>query len=239
MYAEAEQAFLSILEQDDENANAVFNLITIYIDQYSLNNAEDVLVKYGKCLTTEDINELKSKLYKMQNEINIIEDTDKTKLLNISMDVNTKKHNVKLYLNENEPGHRVICEFFAKNALYKPGLSNFFASVLRESDCLIDIGAHIGYFSLLGATLVGYHGSVLSFEPEEKNYRNLYANIVLNNCENIKTFDLALGLENKTAKLFVNADDDAGHALWNVGRHADYIQSRMNCITRDVQVAVT
>ena len=79
-YAEAEQACLSILEQDEANANAVFNLSTIYIDQYRLNSAEDVLVKYGKCLTTEDINELKAKLYKMQNEINMVEDTDKTKL---------------------------------------------------------------------------------------------------------------------------------------------------------------
>ena len=78
---------------------------------------------------------------------------------------------------------------------------------------------------------------VFSFEPEEKNYRYLHENMVLNNFSNIKIFNTALGLETKTAKIFINSDNDAGHALWNVGCHPDYLKSRLHCITRDVQVA--
>ena len=85
--------------------------------------------------------------------------------------------------------------------------------------------------------MVGYQGQVFSFEPEEKNYRYLHENIALNNFNNIKLSKAALGLEKKTAKIFINADNDAGHALWNVGRHPDYLESRLHCITRDVQVA--
>src|SRR5262249_17320933 len=129
------------------------------------------------------------------------------------------------------------CMSFAKNELYKSALAKLFASVLCVNDCLIDIGAHIGYFSLLGATLVGCNGQVFSFEPEEKNYRYLHENIAINNFNNVKLSNTALGLETQTAKIFINSDNDAGHALWNVGRHPDYLKSRLHCITRDVQVA--
>ena len=80
-------------------------------------------------------------------------------------------------------------------------------------------------------------GQVFAFEPEEKNYRYLHENIALNNFNNIKISNTALGLETKTSKIFINSDNDAGHALWNVGCHPDYLKSRLHCITRDVQVA--
>ena len=237
MYAEAEQIFLEVLCQDNNNANTVFNLISMYIENCDVKSAEDILIKHGNCLRTQDIHELKEKLYNIQNEINTVHTPEKTKIVNISMDVREKNHAVKLYLNEGEPGHRVISTCFAKNELYQTSLANFFASVLRVNDCLIDIGAYIGYFSLLGAALVGGDGQVFAFEPEEKNNRYLHGNIALNNFNNIKVSNTALGLETKTAKIFINSDNDAGHALWNVGRHPDYSKSRMHCITRDVQVA--
>src|SRR5947208_16851177 len=68
-YAEAEQIFLNILRQVNSNDNAVFNLITLYIDQYNMRSAEDILLKYGACLNTQDIHELKEKLHIIQNAL--------------------------------------------------------------------------------------------------------------------------------------------------------------------------
>jgi len=58
MYAEAEQIFLDVLCQDNNNAHAVFNLVAMYIDRYNINSAEDVLSKYISCLSIRDINEI-------------------------------------------------------------------------------------------------------------------------------------------------------------------------------------
>ena len=237
MYAEAEQIFLDILDQDNTNANTVFNLASLYIEQYNIKGAESIIVNHKSCLDEKDINELKEKLHNIKNELNIANILEKTKIVNISMDVHAKKHTLNLHLNEREPGHRAICTCFAKNELYKSSLAKFLATVLQMDDCFIDVGSYIGYFSLLGATLVGDNGKVLSFEPEEKNYRYFRENITINNFNNIKLSNNALGLETKTAKMFINADNDAGHALWNVGCHPDYLKSRLHCITRDVQVA--
>jgi FkbM family methyltransferase len=237
MYAEAEQMFLDSLDQDSNNANAVFNLVSMYIEKCNIDNAEYIIIKYGNCLRSQDINELKEKLYHIKNAMGDFSTVEKTKIVQISMDVHEKKHTLKLYLNEETPGHKAMYTCFIKNELYKSGLAKFLSTVLQVNDCFIDIGSHIGYFSLLGATLIGCNGQVFAFEPEEKNYRYLYENIALNNFDNIKISNVALGLETKTAKMFINSDNDAGHALWNVGCHPEYLKSRLHCITRDVQVA--
>src|SRR6266568_4932590 len=163
MYAEAEQIFFDILNQDNNDANTVFNLASLYIEQYNIKGAESIIMGHRSCLSEKDINELKEKLHNIKNEINSTNTLEKTKIVNISMDVHTKKHTLNLHLNEREPGHRAICECFAKNELYKSSLAKFLATVLRMDDCFIDIGSYIGYFSLLGATLVGGNGKVLSF----------------------------------------------------------------------------
>jgi FkbM family methyltransferase len=237
MYAEAEQMFLDSLCHDTNNADAIFNLVSLYADTYNIKNAEDIIIKYGNYLSTQDISALKENLHKIRNKIDRPRSIENMEVVEISMDVHEKKHTLKLYLNEREPAHRVMHICFAKNELYKSGLAKFLSTVLRANDCFIDIGSHIGYFSLLGATLIGCHGQVFAFEPEEKNYTYLYENIALNNFSNITMSNAALGLETKTAKMFINSDNDAGHALWNVGCHPDYPKSRLHCITSDVQVA--
>ena len=59
MYAEAEQIFLEVLCQDNNNANTVFNLISMYIENYDVKSAEYILIKHGNYLRTKDIHELK------------------------------------------------------------------------------------------------------------------------------------------------------------------------------------
>jgi FkbM family methyltransferase len=40
-------------------------------------------------------------------------------------------------------------------------------------DVVVDIGAHIGYYTLLFASLVGESGKVIAFEPDPANFRVL------------------------------------------------------------------
>ena len=63
MYAEAEQLFLEILYQGHDNTNTVFNLISMYIENYNVKSAENILTKYGNCLGSQDIQELKENLF--------------------------------------------------------------------------------------------------------------------------------------------------------------------------------
>src|ERR671917_314829 len=47
-------------------------------------------------------------------------------------------------------------------------------------DTVADVGAHVGYFSVIASRLVGSSGQVFAFEPEDANFEVLKANCILN-----------------------------------------------------------
>lgn len=66
-------------------------------------------------------------------------------------------------------------------------MTSFFLRHLKEGDCVLDIGAHVGFYSMLTSALVGERGSVHAFEPTpwtytllQKNTQSL-KNVVTNN----------------------------------------------------------
>jgi FkbM family methyltransferase len=120
--------------------------------------------------------------------------------------------------------------------LYEQETSNFLGTILAPGDTVIDIGAHVGYFSMLAATLVGPGGRVFSFEPEPRNYAHLLDHIELNGACNVCPMHMAVGATPSIAEFFVNSDNDGGHALWEVGRHPFNEQTRLAPQSRKVYV---
>lgn len=86
-------------------------------------------------------------------------------------------------------------------------------SLLRPGDNAIDLGAHIGYFSLLMARIVGSEGRVWSFEPDRSNYRILKANIELNRYRNIVAENAAVGSSSGILSLFRSATNSGDHRV--------------------------
>jgi FkbM family methyltransferase len=64
-------------------------------------------------------------------------------------------------------------------------------AAVRKGDTVIDVGAHIGYFSLLLSKLVGESGRVVSFEPTPSTYKILKDNTLKH--QNIQIENLAIG----------------------------------------------
>ena len=65
-----------------------------------------------------------------------------------------------------------------------------FSQNVNEGDTVIDVGAHIGEYTLLGAKLVGDKGLIISVEPDHDSVISLKKNIILNNLS-LKSFLLA------------------------------------------------
>ena len=53
-------------------------------------------------------------------------------------------------------------------------MTDLLRQVLRPADTYVDVGANIGYFSLLAARLVGKQGHVFAFESISQNVKLLY-----------------------------------------------------------------
>jgi len=76
---------------------------------------------------------------------------------------------------------------------------------------ILDVGAHIGIFSLYGSVL-NPRAKIYAIEPEEENFENLGKNIKENGASNVRLFRLALcGRSGK--RILSLAPDDINHRL--------------------------
>ncbi|MFN8571780.1 MAG: FkbM family methyltransferase [Gemmatimonadaceae bacterium] len=143
---------------------------------------------------------------------------------------------VTLSLDPAQMSQQFMLNDFGRGQLYEAETSNFLGNILTTGDTFIDIGAHVGYFSMLASALVGDTGRVYAFEPERSNYDHLVEHMGLNNAGNVTPVHMAVGAVPAVADFFVNADNDGGHALWEVGRHPFNERTRQAPTTRKVPV---
>jgi FkbM family methyltransferase len=93
--------------------------------------------------------------------------------------------------------------------MYEEGITKFVLKTLREGMVFVDVGANVGYYSLL-ATSRG--ARVLSCEPERENYARLLHNVALNNFS-IQCLPIAIGKENGTMLLHINPLNRGGNSM--------------------------
>jgi FkbM family methyltransferase len=79
----------------------------------------------------------------------------------------------------------------------------FLISSLKAGEVVYDIGAQLGFYTILLAKKVGEKGKVIAFEPEKESYNILKENLKLNNLNNVEIFQKALGEKEGEGKLFL------------------------------------
>jgi FkbM family methyltransferase len=76
--------------------------------------------------------------------------------------------------------------------VWEPHISAFIADRLRPGDAFCDIGANIGYYSLLASRAVGPRGLVIAVEPSPPIFAVLLENLALNGARNVRTVQAAV-----------------------------------------------
>jgi FkbM family methyltransferase len=79
-----------------------------------------------------------------------------------------------------------------------------FEGEIQSQMVVYDIGANVGFYSLLAAHLTGPEGKVYAFEPLHRNVEFIRRHAALNRCENIEVFEAAVS-------------DRAGEAFFDPG----------------------
>ena len=95
------------------------------------------------------------------------------------------------------------------NRVYTP--TNF---EIQQNDLVIDIGAHIGIFSLF-ASKFSKNGIIYAFEPVDKNLELLHHNIKINNAHNIIPIDMAVSDKTGQKALFLYDKDTGSHSFYH------------------------
>jgi FkbM family methyltransferase len=75
---------------------------------------------------------------------------------------------------------------------YEPEVTRFFLTAIGEGQVVVDIGANIGYYTLIASKLVGPSGKAYAFEPDPVHYGYLRENIRANRCSNVEAMQKAV-----------------------------------------------
>ena len=99
--------------------------------------------------------------------------------------------------------------------VYEPETQGELALRLQPGDMFVDVGAHIGLFSVLAARLVGSRGQVLAFEPDPDNFRYLQKNVEINapHPTAVVLVSAAVGRESGTAEMWTDSRDSGSSSL--------------------------
>jgi len=91
---------------------------------------------------------------------------------------------------------------------YELEKQKLFIQKIKKGDVVYDVGAHVGFYTLLASKLVGKQGWVYAFEPNPQNAYFLLKHIQLNKIKNVKLILGALG-ENYGLKFLSNKGSES------------------------------
>jgi FkbM family methyltransferase len=103
-----------------------------------------------------------------------------------------------------------------EEGIWEPYETSLVLDILRPGGVFVDVGANIGYFSIIAASAVGSEGQVLAFEPEQENCRLLRESAVLNGFEGLIQLEQA-GLANSDTRgrLYLSEDNLGDHQIYS------------------------
>ena len=99
------------------------------------------------------------------------------------------------------------------NGTYEAAELELFARSIRPGDTVLDIGAHIGLYTLTAARAVGPTGRVVAFEPSTDNFALLEANVAANGYTNVELHRVACSDTTGTGVLVLSRTNSGDHQL--------------------------
>jgi FkbM family methyltransferase len=94
---------------------------------------------------------------------------------------------------------------------YERDLQQAMAATIRPGDVVYDIGATVGFFTLLAATLTGPRGCVVAIEPLPRNVELLERHLALNGIGHVRVVAAAVSNEPGTARFAQDESPSMGH----------------------------
>lgn len=111
--------------------------------------------------------------------------------------------------------------------VHEPAKTALLDRLVGEGSVALDIGANIGYYTLLLARRVGDRGHVYAFEPERQNFALLAKNVGINGYRNVTLINRAVSDRTGTEALFLGKDNLGDHRIYDShdGRDAVRVES--------------
>lgn len=116
---------------------------------------------------------------------------------------------IKVYPNTDLNIERPIYE----RGVYEYGMVEFIKNHLESGNTFVDVGANIGFLSMVASNVVGDSGRVISFEPVPAHCNHFEENIKLNEIHNLEIRQHALGNFEKEKDIYLHEGNKGGASL--------------------------
>ena len=164
--------------------------------------------------------------------------------LTITIETHAGDRPMRMNFDDGFPNELLILRQLQMHGAYEPELTNLMLRVLRDGDAVIDVGANVGYFSMLAATCVGPNGRVLAYEPDPDNIARIEKNVADNSFGSVVIGAAPVHSAVEDVTFHFNADNNGGNALWDPGQFPENVASRaaprrvtMRSTTLDLEAA--
>ena len=114
-------------------------------------------------------------------------------------------------------GPDIVSEHILEDKIWEPYETMLVLQHLKPGSVFLDIGANIGYYTVLAGAVVGEQGMVIAYEPDGENFRLLEHNIALNGLTNVRPFRAALGENSCQGSIYRSEDNMGNHRLFDDG----------------------
>ena len=119
--------------------------------------------------------------------------------------------------------------------MWEPNLTHWITERLKDGDVFVDVGANVGYFSLLASTLVG-SGHVVAVEPTPRAFDMLEESLRRSHATNVRAVNAAAWHEQSVLQMFSGANLTMSSlmsdwaARWNDYESCDVPADRLSAI---------
>jgi len=117
-----------------------------------------------------------------------------------------------------------ISRSLADCGIWEPFETDLVRREIQPGDTVLDIGANIGYFTLLFAQLVGAQGRVYAFEPDPTNFHILRRNIERNGLKNVVPEQKAVSSRTGKIRLFSDKTNRGDNRTFDPGNGRDWVE---------------
>jgi len=121
-----------------------------------------------------------------------------------------------------------LLEHFNHGLCFEPEILWVLLHTLQEGDRAIDVGANIGFFTMLMSCLVGESGHVLACEPGSNNLPTLRWHLKRNKIFNVEIDERPVWSKAGPIDFYLNPDDRSSNALFDPAQWDQNIKAKQN-----------
>lgn len=134
---------------------------------------------------------------------------------------------------------RFVSRQIRETGIWEPYETELLLGILQPGSVFVDVGANVGYFSVVAASVVGSDGQVIAFEPDPANFLLLQANCELNALgSRVEAVQAGLSTSEYAGRLYLSEDNLGDHQIYagagdrsslpiRLYNGSDYLQPRL------------